>query len=225
MIETLQQTDASLLVAVNNWNGTFADSVMWMVSSKWSWTGPVAGLLVALRGKPWRHCVMLLLAVALTFLLADQVASGLIKHTVERLRPTHEPSLEGMVRVVNGYRGGLYGFVSSHAANTVGMTLLLCAVMRWRWFSVTMSLWTALVCYSRMYLGVHYPGDILGGAIVGALAGMLVVWVGRSVERRTAGQWALPQFARADARVMTAAVILTAASILVLGLLSYPDLG
>lgn len=213
MIEYLQQVDASMLVAINGWHGALADHALWMVSSRLSWALPVLALLLTLRRKPWRQAVTMVLAVALVILVADQVSSSIIKHAVERLRPTHEPSLEAMVRVVNDYRGGLYGFVSSHAANTVGVTVLLCATMRYVPLTLSLSLWTVLVCYSRMYLGVHYPGDILGGAIVGAAAAALVLWLAAIAGRRTHSEWALPQFSTTDSRVMTLAVTLNAVAI------------
>ncbi len=220
MIEYLQQTDASLLVAINQWHSAAADAVLWIVSSNLAWIVPVVALLITLRDKPWRHGVMMIAAVALTIAIADQVSSGLIKHAVERLRPTHEPSLEGMVRVVNDYRGGLYGFVSSHAANAVGVTVVLCAAMRYRALTLSLSLWTLLVCYSRMYLGVHYPGDILGGALVGALAATIVLWLGGLVARRGGPQWRLPAFTVGDARLMTVAVVLNILGIVVIAALT-----
>ena len=105
--------------------------------------------------------------------LSDFVSSGLIKPWVCRLRPTHEPALAGMVHLVNGYTGGLYGFVSSHAANTMACALLFSLLYRNRYATVGLMLWVALNCYSRMYLGVHYPGDIIGGLLVGAVLATL----------------------------------------------------
>ena len=117
----------------------------------------------------------MLLAIGVTVGLADYVSSGIIKHLVCRPRPTHEPMLEGLVHIVNGYRGGHYGFVSSHAANTMGVALLYCLIWKNESHHVWwLMIWVVLNCWSRMYLGVHYPGDIIGGLIVGALIAVAV---------------------------------------------------
>ena len=122
--------------------------------------------------------------LVLALLVADQVSSGLIKQIVERLRPTHDPSMESMLHVVNGYRGGMYGFVSSHAANSIAVATLFSLIMRHRLVAVSLFTWAVLQCYSRMYMGVHYPGDILGGIVVGLLAGWLVWGLMRWLQRR-----------------------------------------
>lgn len=138
--------------------------------------------------KWWLLGLIVLTAVAGSAGLADFISSGIIKHTVCRLRPTHEPALAGMIHLVNGYTGGQYGFVSSHAANT--MACALSFSLFWAYttenkkrahLTVTLPLmvWVALNCYSRMYLGVHYPGDIMGGLVVGTVVAVAVyqVWV------------------------------------------------
>lgn len=214
MIEQLQQWDASLLLAINATYTDWTDAAFWLLSDKISWLVPILALLYTLRDKPWRTIVTLLVAIGLTVLIADQVASGIIKHSVMRLRPTHDPSLSGIVHIVNGYRGGLYGFVSSHAANTVGITIVLCIAMASRPLTIVMGVWTALVCYSRMYLGVHYPGDIIGGAAVGAVAALLVIAIYRVVNKRFP-QWALPHFTDRDSRLMIIAYLVNATAVIV----------
>ena len=116
--------------------------------------------------------------------LSDFVSSGIIKPWVCRLRPTHEPALAGMLHLVNGYTGGMYGFVSSHAANTVACALLFSLLYRNKYATVALMLWVALNCYSRMYLGVHYPGDIIGGLLVGTLIAGMTYAVARHLLKR-----------------------------------------
>ena len=107
--------------------------------------------------------------------MTDQFTSGLMKPFFERLRPSHEPALEGMVHMVSGYSGGKYGFASSHAANTFGIAMFLSCLLKVEkpWIN-WLFLWAALVSYTRIYLGVHYPGDIIVGALIGVAFGWLV---------------------------------------------------
>ena len=207
MFDYLNDIDSDALLAVNGLHDIFQDSFWWLVSAKWSSALLLLALLWILLRQNRRHAALVLFMVALAVLLADQVSSGIIKHLVERLRPTHDPSLESMVHVVNGYRGGLYGFVSSHAANYFAVATLLSFIMRHR--SVTLSLltWSLLQCYSRMYLGVHYPGDILGGIVVGMLAGWLIWQLMRWIQRR----WRFPEghYTRSEATIMASSIVLT----------------
>ncbi len=124
--------------------------------------------------KGWRRTITVLLAIALVILIADRVSAGIIKPLVERARPSHNPDLQSTIHIVNGYRGGAFGFVSSHAANCFGIALLLAMIFKNRAFTCTMVVWATLMCYSRIYLGVHYPGDIVCGAILGFAAAWIV---------------------------------------------------
>jgi len=216
MIEYLNDIDTDALLAVNGLHDLFQDAFWWMVTAKWSSLLLVLALLWILLHQNRRHALLVLAMLVLAVLVADQVSSGLIKHLVERLRPTHDPSLESMVHVINGYRGGLYGFVSSHAANFFAVSTLLCFVMRHRWVTLSLFTWALLQCYSRMYLGVHYPGDILGGIIVGMLAGWLVWCLMRWIQRR----WHIPEghYTRTDATVMASSIALTIIGLLIAAL-------
>ena len=123
--------------------------------------------------KRWQLFPMLLLSI-LVVSLADQSSVHLFKNVFQRLRPCHEPALEGLVHLVNNKCGGQYGFISSHAANTFGVAFLALLWIRKRWFTAVMLLWALLVAYSRIYLGVHYPGDVLVGGLWGAGCGALL---------------------------------------------------
>lgn len=186
MLERLINIDMQWLLAVNGWHAPWADVLMWHISRAGTWIllyVLLAGLVVwrfgiqATRGMEqnlrWKRgalCVgVILCGFGVAVGLSDFVSSGLIKPWVCRPRPTHEPALEGLVHIVNGYTGGAYGFVSSHAANTMACGLLFSLLYRNKLATAGLMLWVALNCYSRMYLGVHYPGDILGGLFVGAL--------------------------------------------------------
>ena len=121
--------------------------------------------------------MIMIVVIALAVGMADFIASGILKPLVARPRPTRVPDLEGVIHLVNGYRSGKYGFVSSHAANTMACAMLFALVWkRWRCAALLM-LWVGLNSYSRMYLGVHYPTDILCGWLIGAVAAWLVYGV------------------------------------------------
>lgn len=199
MIERLINIDHDCLLAINGWNAPWADSLMWIVSGKWTWL-PLYAVLIGLivwryrKEKGRRRWLMIgisLVAFAIAVGGADMICHT-IKHAVCRLRPTHHPLLAGLVHVVNGYTGGLYGFVSSHAANTMACAMLFSLMwchddgqnttpMR-PLIIVLLTLWVMINCYSRMYLGVHYPADIVGGLCVGAVTAWVAFALFRLVE-------------------------------------------
>ena len=218
MIEYLDEIDANALLAINGLNDAFQDVFWWLVSAKWASLLLVLALVWVLLHQNRRHALLVLAMLVLAFVMADQISSGLIKHLVERLRPTHDPDLESMVHVINGYRGGMYGFVSSHAANSFAAVTLLSLIMRHRLVTCSLLSWALLQCYSRMYLGVHYPGDILGGIIVGSLVGWLVWCLMRWIERR----WHVNKglYTGADARVMACTVLFTVVGLITAALVT-----
>lgn len=177
----MQSLDQQLFLALNFDGGPTLDHFMWWASGKYSWVPLYVLLLVALKKMlDWKTFVWALVIIALCVTINDQVASGIFKNWIQRLRPSHEPSLEGLVHLVrepngNWYRGGKFGFYSSHAANNAGVALLLILLLKVskKWQMVALSLWVVLIGYSRIYLGAHYPGDILMGFFMGTLIGWL----------------------------------------------------
>ncbi len=175
MLDLLNQWDAWLFTAINSHHSPFFDCYFWIVTNRFTWVVMYMALAYLLLRHDWRRGLAVIAVVGLVVLLADQLSSSVIKVLVERPRPSHEPTLTA-VHLVNGYAGGPYGFVSSHAANMIGVALTLSLAFRYRLFTVAALLWTAIVCYSRIYLGVHYPGDILGGLVVGGAAAAMLWW-------------------------------------------------
>ena len=189
MLEQLIHIDTEILLAINGWHAPWADRLMWIISAKATWI-PLYVLLIGLL--IWRYrkpaptaakwlqkvpvCVVLIVVIVAAIGLADFIASGILKELVARPRPTRVPELEGVLHLVNGYRSGRFGFVSSHAANTMACALLFSLIWRNKIATIGLMLWVAMNCYSRMYLGVHYPTDILGGLIVGSLVAVTAYW-------------------------------------------------
>ena len=169
VLEYLNELDGQLLLLINNHNSAFTDNFFYSYSGKWVWVALYAALIAYCIIR-WRSKgLWVVLALIVSVVLADQISSHLIKPLVCRLRPTHDLSLSQYVHLVNGYRGGLYGFVSSHAANSFAIALLIHLIAREKTVSATMFIWACINVYSRMYLGVHYPGDIICGTIIGLL--------------------------------------------------------
>lgn len=166
----VEQLDQQLFLFLNSLHSTFWDQVMVVISERVTWIPLYMAILVALwyryRNKFW----IIVLAIALAMGASDQV-SVLIKKAVKRPRPCHEITLEGEVYTVNGRCGGAYGFVSSHATNSFSVALLTLLLLKKRWLTISMILWALVVGYSRIYLGVHYPGDVICGSLLGTLTG------------------------------------------------------
>lgn len=171
MIDYLVQLDTRLFLAINGAHSPFWDSIMLFASGKFSWI-PLYLLLTffIVRRHLWR-ALFWLTAIAILVLLTDQISVHLFKNVFQRLRPSHNVTLSGLINIVNS-RGGRFGFVSSHAANTCGVAVFLSFLFRKRWVTIGLLVWAFFVSYSRIYLGVHYPGDILGGAILGTFLGI-----------------------------------------------------
>lgn len=185
MLDNLIHFDQQLLLTLNGSDSVFWDGFWMTITRIATWLlFYVAIIFVMLRSYGVKHVVLILFMVGLAILLADQGASGICKPLVHRFRPTHEPLLTGLVDIVDGYRGGKYGFMSSHAANGFAICTLVSLIIRYRWATVTMFIFASLSSFSRIYLGLHYPGDILCGGLWGVICGFIAYWLYSIIAKR-----------------------------------------
>lgn len=179
VLSGLVEMDTDLLLAINGARAEWADFFMYAFSGKWICVPLyVAILYVIVRNLHWKVAIGCAVAIALTITFADQIGATVIRPLVCRLRPANlENPVSEFVHIVNGYRGGRYGFPSCHAANTFGLAFFLFYLFRNRALNWFIMIWALLTCYSRSYLGVHYPGDLLAGALLGFAGASLCYWL------------------------------------------------
>ena len=176
MIELLKNFDTQLFLFLNGLHNPFCDHLMYWISTKLIWIPFYLLILYYLIVKFRKETILILLFIAILITLSDQISTTVFKEMFHRFRPSHEPSIKDLVHIVNEKYGGDFGFVSSHAANTFALAMFLVLLIgkNHRSFTPVLIIWACVVSYSRIYLGLHYPGDILGGAILGALLAFLV---------------------------------------------------
>lgn len=187
ILEFLSSFEESLLLAVNGSHTPFMNIIMWQYSAKWVWVPFYVFLLVLIiRRHSWVQVCKIAVCIFLVILLTDQVCASWIRPLVARDRPSHS-ELGVLLHYVNGYKGGNYGFPSCHAANTGALTAFLCCVFRGKLIPAILIVWALLMGYSRMYLGVHYPSDLLVGYLVGGGIGSAIGygWIKRRPIGRT----------------------------------------
>lgn len=171
----LSNLDKNITLMLNYDGGSVQDTFWICFSSRLIWILPALLFLVYLfnKKKNWKEAMLVILALVLVVTLCDQIASTIMKPYFARLRPSHTPGVENLLHYVNAYRGSNYGFASSHAANSFGAITFVCLLLRNRITTILLTLMAILTSFSRIYLGVHYLGDILTGALLGVVIGYL----------------------------------------------------
>ena len=195
--------DKQLFLLINGAHAPWLDAVMTFVTSAYTWIPFYVLLFVYIiikkeynLGNPfkkrdgtrndvivaggWKIAVFILAATLLTFLLTDQISAGVIKPLFHRLRPSHDPATENIARFITG-RGGMYGFVSNHAANFFGLAAITTLFIRKKWYTWIIFFTATLVSYSRIYVGKHFPGDVICGAILGYAIGLGIYFLARKI--------------------------------------------
>ena len=174
MIEFLSELDTKLFLFLNGIHSSFFDIWMFRITNKVYWIPFFVLLIIALTVKFKKESLWIILGAIVCVSLSDLVVSGMMKPFFERLRPSRDPELEGLVHLVNGYKGGRYSFASGHAATSFALATFLWMTVRKSIPSIwIVFVWSVLFSYSRIYLGVHYPGDIITGALIGSFIAWL----------------------------------------------------
>ncbi|BDD04195.1 phosphatase PAP2 family protein [Aureibacter tunicatorum] len=172
-LEKVIQWDKELFLYLNGKHVDFLDPIMQTITASKTWIPFYLILVGFVYYKYRKHSWLIFLGVGLVILLADQTTSGFMKPFFERFRPCHDPEIKDLVHLVKGC-GGRYGFASSHAANTFGLATFLYVrthkQLKWMGW---LFLWAAIVSYSRIYVGVHYPLDIIVGGLIGVISGLI----------------------------------------------------
>ena len=189
MMDQIKEWDRELLVLLNSYHADWLDPIMYIITQTWFWIPFYIFLLYLIIRNYKKDSWLIIVVLVVLLIMADQITSTFMKPYFGRFRPSQEPSLHDILHIVNDYRGGLYGFASGHAANTFAAATFSWLLFRkkYAWTSLFF-LWAAIMTYTRIYLGLHYPGDILVGGFIGALLGWLCFvffsWVEPRIKRR-----------------------------------------
>lgn len=184
--ETLIQLDRQLLLALNGSESLYLDTLVRTLTAAVTWIPLYVSLffLVLKNNDSFMKILLVVGSAALCVVLAGTIDDTIVKPLVARWRPTHDPQIGAVVDVVDGYRGGRYGFFSAHACNTFSIAVFFCLLVRSRLLSFSLVMWSFVNCWTRLYLGVHFPGDILVGLLWGGIVGTCVYLLFRHFSRR-----------------------------------------
>ncbi|MDR1882305.1 MAG: phosphatase PAP2 family protein [Prevotella sp.] len=218
LVEKILPYERDLFLWLNSRHTDYWDTFMWIYSGKLVWLPlAVTGLVVFVYKIKWKEALLFLFCASLVGILCDYIPATLIKPYFERLRPTHHPDFQTYVEIVKGYRGGSYGFISNHASNGFGIVAFTSLLFRYRRLTVVMIIWAAITAYSRIYLGVHFVSDVVGGAIWGVFTGFLVYYIyltsRRYILKVPERKLQMPVYDKERAKIIIGVIALTIVSI------------
>lgn len=182
--------DDSIVVAVNSCHTQFMDNAVLAITDIWFFVGIVCCIFAYAfyRQKPQMallFCGLLIVAVG----CSDFLCASIIRPAVQQLRPTNPDNpISAMLHIVGGHRGGRYGFPSCHAANSFAIAIFSSLWFRKRWLAEVLMGWASLECYTRLYMGVHYPSDVVFGAAIGSLTAYLIYLLSKEIQRKVSNQ-------------------------------------
>lgn len=180
MLDKILIWDEELFLLINGFHNSFGDFVMFWMSEKFIWI-PLYLLFIFLiyRQYKLKKTLIIILSAAIMIALSDQISVHFFKNVFQRLRPCHDPTLIDLVHLVKGKCGGQYGFISSHAANTFAISVFMIKLIgkEYKYFKSIILIWAILICFSRIYLGVHFPGDVVIGVLIGIFIGWFISWL------------------------------------------------
>ncbi len=195
MIDKILDIERIIVVYINSLHTQWGDNIMLFLSHKLSFIPLYLAVVLfiflrknfylksALYKNNWKYALIFIGAIVVTFVLTDQISHSIIKPLVCRFRPTYDPYIQDLLHIPDG-RGGLYGFVSSHSSNIWGFAIISSMIIKRKPYTICIYILASLVCLSRIYLGRHYLGDILGGLILGIACAYFVYYCTQVIVRK-----------------------------------------
>lgn len=178
--------DTQFLLLINQYHADWLDPIILTITNRWFWV-PFYALIIGyiFRKRTPAAAFWVIVSIVATITLTDQIGGGELRHFIARMRPSNpENPISEYIHIVNDYRSGSYGFPSCHAANSFALAMFLWLTFRNRLTVWVMFTWAVLQCYTRAYLGVHYPGDLMAGALLGTCMASTVYFLPRYIGRQ-----------------------------------------
>ena len=222
----MKELDQQITLALNGSDNIFWDNVMMTVTNTWAWSLVIVVLLwVMFKNKDLKEFLLILVSMILMIVVADRLCSGFVKPMVARWRPTQDPQIMYLIDVVDGYRGGRFGFFSGHACNTFCMATFMAMLFRHRAVSATLYFWALTTTFTRIYLGVHYFGDVLVGMLIGCIIGLAFYLIYDRVSYRFGGtrvsssQFTATGYYKSDMNLLLAVIYFNYIAVVIVALL------